>query len=220
MKRITVMIPFLLAATGCVYPSATTPRPYSGLRPYPGSYGPQVQLGYLPVGRWDNVMMTAVGTPLFVLTMDGGTATGEIVSSTIDNLRLRVASGDVDLAAADIVRVDRLRGANRDLVKDGARGAAYGVAVVGVLGLIAGIVPPAHLFAAGGIIGANQNVQDSLAARGATMIYLARGIVPSGPGPQQGTPQTPSPGMGPRGPCGYGGSACNPQVRYQGSVRR
>ena len=87
MKRITVMIPFLLAATGCVYPSATTPRPYSGLRSYPGSYGAQVQLGYLPVGRWDNVMMTAVGTPLFVLMMDGGTATGEIVSSTIDNLR-------------------------------------------------------------------------------------------------------------------------------------
>jgi len=165
-------------------------------------------------------MMTAVGTPLFVLMMDGGTATGEIVSSTIDNLRLHVASGDVELAAANIVRVDRLRGANRDLVKDGARGAAYGAAVVGVLGLIAGIVPPAHLFAAGGIIGANQSVQDSLATRGATMIYVARGIVPSGPGPQQGTPQTPSPRMGARGPCGYGGSACNPQVRYQGSVRR
>lgn len=216
MKRIAVMVPLLLVATGCVYPSATAPRPYSGLRSYPGSHGPQVQLGYLPVGRWDNVMLTAVGTPLFVLMMDGGTATGEIVSSTIDRLRLHVAAGDVDLAAADIVRVDRLRGASRDLVKDGARGAAYGAAVVGVLGLIAGIVPPAHLFAAGGIIGANQSVQDSLAARGATMIYLARGIVPSGPGPQPGTTQTPSPRMGPRGPCGYGGSACNPQVRYQG----
>ena len=220
MKRLGVMLPLLLLTTGCVYPSTATVGGYAGQRPmYPRSYGPQVQLGYLPVGRWDNVMMTAVGTPLFVLMMDGGTASGEIVSSTIDNLRLHVASGEVDLAASEVMRVDRLRGGNRGLVKDGARGAAYGAAVVGVLGLMVGIVPPAHLFAAGGIIGANQNVQDSLAARGATMIYLARGIVPSGPGPQPGTRQIPSSRMGARGPCGDGGSACNPQVRYQGARR-
>ena len=182
MKRLGAMVPLLLVITGCVYPGPTLAGGYSGQRPMnPGFYGPQVQLGSLPVGRWDNVMMTAVGTPLFVLMRDGGTATGEILSATIDDLRVRAASGEVDLAAADVLRVDRLPGGSRDLVREGARGAAYGAAVVGVLGLIAGHVPPPNLFAAGGIIGANQNVQDSRAVRGATTIYLARGVGPSGP---------------------------------------
>jgi hypothetical protein len=150
---------------------------------HPRPYGPQVSFGALPVGRWDNVMMTAVGTPLFVLMMNGNTASGEVVSASDEMLRLHVASGEVELAASNVMRVDRVS-TRRDVVKDGARGAAYGAAVVGVLGLIVGHVPPARLFAAGGIIGANQNVQDSLAAERATIIYLARGVVPPGPGPQ------------------------------------
>jgi hypothetical protein len=215
MKRLGIVLPFLLVTMACVYPG-TMAGGYPAQRPpYSGPHGPQVQLGYLPVGRWDNVMMTAVGTPLFVLMMNGGTATGDIVSSTVDNLRLHVASGEVDVAAVDVARIDRLRNHDRDLVKDGARGAAYGAAVVGVLGLIVAHVPPPNLFAAGGIIGANQSVQDSLAARGATTIYLARGIVPPGPGPQPAPVRT-----GPLGPCGYGGSGCSPQVRYQGAIRR
>jgi hypothetical protein len=81
-------------------------------------------------------------------------------------------------------------------------------------------VPPPNLFAAGGIIGASQSVQDSLAARGATTIYLARGIVPPGPGSQPAPRQSSPPRTGPLGPCGYGGSACNSQVRYQGASRQ
>jgi hypothetical protein len=219
MKRLAILLPFFVAAVGCVYPASSYSGGYPGRRPaYPRSYGPQVQLGYLAVGRWDNVMMTAVGTPLFVLMKDGNSASGEVVTASSDALRLHVASGEVELRAADVMRVDRVT-PNRDVVKDGARGAAYGAGVVAVLGLIVGHVPPPRLFGAGGIIGASQNVQDSLAARGATIIYLARGIVPPGAGPQAGTPQTPSPPMGPNGPCAYGGSACNSQIRYE-RVRR
>jgi hypothetical protein len=184
MKRVMLLLPLIAMAGGCVYPPPSMSGNYAGQYPIrPRPYGPQVSFGVLPVGRWDNVMMTAVGTPLFVLMMNGNTASGDVVSVTDETLRLHVASGDVDVAAANVMRVDRVS-TRRDVVKDGARGAAYGAAVVGVLGLIVGHVPPPRLFAAGGIIGANQNVQDSLAAQHATIIYLARGVVPSGPGPQ------------------------------------
>jgi hypothetical protein len=182
MKRVILLLPLIAIAGGCVYPPPSTTANYAGQYPlHPRPYGPQVSFGALPVGRWDNVMMTAVGTPLFVLMMNGNTASGEVVSATDEMLRLRVASGEVDLAAANVMRIDRVS-SRRDVVKDGARGAAYGAGVVGVLGLIVGHVPPTRIFAAGGIIGANQNVQDSLAAQRATIIYLARGIVPPGPG--------------------------------------
>ena len=186
MKRAILLIPLVTVVGGCVYTHPSTTSGFAGqYGTHPRPYGPQLNWP-LPVGRWDNVMMTAVGTPLFVLMMNGDTASGEVVQTTRDNLRLHVAAGEVDLPASGIMRVDRVT-TNRSVVKDGARGAAYGAALVGVLGLIVGHVPPPRLFAAGGIIGANQNVQDSLASRGATIIYLARGIVPPGPGPQPGT---------------------------------
>jgi hypothetical protein len=220
MKRVVLLL--LLAATaGCAYPALSSSGPYYG-PPYPMQprpYGPQVNIRYSPVGRWDNVMMTAVGTHLFVLMTNGNMATGDMISASDVDLRLQVASGAVDLSASDVMRVDRIT-TNRDVVKDGARGAAFGTGVVAVLGLIVAHVPPANLFAAGAIIGAAQNVEASLAARGAQTIYLARGVVPPGPGPQQATPQTPSPLVGPRGPCGNGGAACNPQIRYSAGVRR
>jgi hypothetical protein len=142
-------------------------------------------------------MMTAVGTRLFVLMMNGDTASGEIVAASDDNLRLHVAAGVVDLPASRVMRVDRMT-TGGDVVRNGARGAAFGAGVVGVLGLIAGHVPPARLFAAGGIIGADQNVQNSFAARGAT-IYLARGAMPSHPAPQPAPAPAASLHMGPGG---------------------
>jgi len=213
MKRITVLLPFALVAAGCVYPAQSMSGASWGPGMYARPYGPQVRLATLPYGRWDNVMMTAVGTPLFVLMMDGRTASGDVVAASIDNVRLHVASGEVDLAARDVMRVDRVSG-TRDVAQDGARAAAYGAAVVGVLGLIVGHVPPARLFAAGGIIGASQGVQASLDARGATTIYLARGIVPPGPGPISPPANLSAPRMGPSGPCGHGGSSCNTDIRY------
>jgi hypothetical protein len=191
MKRLILLLALVVVVGGCAYPTAPLSNGYPAQ--YPGRsrpYGAQLNLAAMPLGRWDNVMMTAVGTPLFVLMMNGDTASGEVVSATRDNLRLRVAAGEVDLLAPDVMRIDRVV-SNRNVVRDGARGAAYGAAVVGVLGLIVGHVPPARLFAAGGIIGANQGVQDSLASRGATTIYLARSAVPSGPGPAR-TPIDPT----------------------------
>lgn len=214
MKRLILLFPLIVVISGCAYPAASFSNGYAGQPPAPPRpYGPQLNFAAMPVGRWDNVMMTAVGTALFVLMRNGDTATGAIISVTDYNLRLHVAAGEVDLRASEVMRVDRIT-TNRDVVKDGARGAAYGAAFIGVVGLIVGHVPPVRTFAAGGILGASQGVQDSLASRHATTIYIARGIVPPGPGPQPGTPQTPSPGVSGRGPCGFGGTVCDSQVRY------
>lgn len=215
MKRIGLWLPLVLFTGGCAYPVTTYQGGYRGRYPMqPRPYGPQVNITYSPVGRWDNVMLTAAGTPLFVLMMNGDIANGEILSATHDNLRLHVAAGEVDLAASDVMRVDRVTN-NRDLVKDGARGAAYGAGVVAVLGLIAGHVPPPRLFAAGGIIGGAQGVQDSLAARVATTIYLARGAAPIAHASQPGAAEPPALHIGPGVPCGAGKAACSSQVGYR-----
>jgi hypothetical protein len=213
MKRLVLLLPVILFAGGCAYPAPSYPGGFGG--PYsmrPRTYGPQVNLGPLPIGRWDNVMMTAVGTPLFVLMMNGSTASGDVVSASVDTLRLHVASGEVELAASEVMRVDRMSGVGRNAVKDGARGAALGAGVVGVMALIAGQAPPARVFAAGAIIGAEQNLEATASGRGATTIYLARGAAPAGAaaGGQYAAPRGPA-----RGPCAPGVSACNSQGRYQ-----
>ena len=180
MKKLLLLIPALALAAACVYPTRSLPAAYGRHHlVYPRSVGPQIDLATLPIGRWDHVMMSAVGTPLFVLMRTGATASGTVVSATSDGLRLRVASGDLDFAAGDVMRVDRLAGGPRGVVKEGARGAAFGAGVVGVLGLITGHAPPPRLFAAGAIVGAHQNVQLAGLAAGATTIYLAQAAVPS-----------------------------------------
>jgi hypothetical protein len=180
MRNPVLLIPVLAFTVGCAYPTRSLPGAYGRQRPmYPRAVGPQIDVATLPVGRWDNVMMSAVGTPLMVLMMNGTTASGTIISATRDALRLRVAAGEVDLAAAEVMRVDRLAGGPHGVVKDGVRGAAFGAGVVGVLGLLIGHVPPARLFAAGAIVGAHQNIQLAGLAPGATTIYLAEAAVPS-----------------------------------------
>jgi hypothetical protein len=211
MKKLLLIVPFMGLTVGCAYPVQSLPGGYSGQRPmYPRTPGPQFNLASLPIGRWDNVMMTAVGTPLLVLMMDGTTATGDVVAATSDSLRLRVASGEVDLAAADVMRVDRLSGGARNVVKDGARGAAFGAGVVGVMGLIAGHMPPPRLFAAGGIVGAHQSIELAGLARGSSTIYLAESAVPA----VAGAAAPPPARAGSRGPCAVGFVRCNPQVRF------
>jgi len=206
MKKLLLIVPFIGITAGCVYPAQSLSGFYPGQRPmYPRTPGPQFNLASLPVGRWDNVMMTAVGTPLLVLLMNGTTATGDVVAATSDSLRLRVASGEVELAAADVMRVDRLLGGARNVVKDGARGAAFGAGVVGVMGLIAGHMPPPRLFAAGGIIGAQQNIELGGLARGSSTIYLAEAAVPAVADARAGSP----------GPCAPGLIRCNPQLRFR-----
>ena len=215
MKKLLLMVPLIGLTAGCAYPVQSLTGAYAGQRPmYPRAPGPQFNLASLPIGRWDNVMMTAVGTPLLVLMMNGTTATGEVVAATNDMLRLRVASGEVDLAAADVMRVDRLAGGTRSAVKDATRGAAFGAGVVGVLGLIAGHAPPPRVFAAGAIIGAQQNVELSGLARGASTIYLAEAAAPAvvPPGPDGVSPAARA---GSRGRCGPGVSQCSSQLRFR-----
>jgi hypothetical protein len=176
MKKLLAVLFLAANTTGC----ATAGYPYQQLPPgYPGRalYGPppapiSYQPPVLPIGRWDNVMMLASGTAVQVLLMDGGVATGRVTAADSTSLSLRVASGDVELAAGKIMRIDRLEGAG-SAMKDGAKGAAFGAGVVGVIGLIAGRVPPPRLFAAGGIIGAYKNVELGAMARRNAMIYLA-----------------------------------------------
>lgn len=214
MKKLLWLIPVLALAAGCVYPTRSLQGAYGRHRPmYPRAVGPQIDLAALPIGRWDNVMMSAVGTPLMALMMDGATASGPVVHATRDALRLRVAAGEVDLAAADIMRVDRLAGGGRAVVKDGVRGAAFGAGVVGVLALIVGHVPPPRLFAAGAIVGAHQNIQLAGLPAGATTIYLAEAAVPSVTTASSEDDAT-RPGLGRCQPSGRPGIIfCNPDAR-------
>ena len=222
MKRLMVIVPCAALAAGCAVPIQTLAGAYPGgygnpyaQRPmYPRPVGPQFNLASLPIGRWDNVMMSAVGTPLLVLLMNGTTANGALVSATSETVRLHVAAGDVELQAADVMRVDRLRGGTRDAVKDGARGAAFGAGVVGVLGLIAGHVPPPRLFVAGGIIGAEQNIELAQVAKGSTTIYLAESAAPQVAAAVNAMRQSPASRLGARGPCSAANPNCNPQIRY------
>jgi hypothetical protein len=98
-------------------------------------------------------------------------------------------------------------------VKDGARGAAFGTGVVGVLGLIAGHVPPPRLFAAGAIIGAQQNIEIAGLERVVSTIYLAEAAAPA---VVAAASAGASPAARPvsRGPCATGVARCNPQLRF------
>ena len=179
MRKLLVVLPWALIATACVPGAYVGQRMPFGYPAVGASYGPapRFQEPAPPVGRWDNVMMLAIGTPVQVLRMDGGMATGRVVAADNSTLRLQVASGEVELAAAEVMRVDRVEGAG-SVVRDGAKGAAFGAGAVGVLGLVSGQVPPARLFAAGGIAGAYHNAELGISARGAATIYLAAEVAP------------------------------------------
>jgi hypothetical protein len=216
MREFLFIVPLLGLSTACVYPAQSLSRPYPGQSVvYPRPVTPLVDTASLPIGRWDNVMMSGVGTPVMVLMMDSKTASGEIVSATSDTLRLRVASGELEIAAADVMRVDRLAGGPREAVKDSARGAAFGSGVVGALGLITGHVPPPRLFAAGAIVGAYQNYELASLARGATTIYLAESAVPAVAAAAKAAGQSPAARIGKARSCGPRGVWCAPQIRYR-----
>jgi hypothetical protein len=170
-KRIVVMGFLTLVTTACSpagYPVGTAFNSYGR-----GRIGPTYEVpGQLPVGRWDNVMMMPVGAVVQVLLIDGSRPAGSVVSAAVDRVRIHTAAGDVDLPSRDVMRVDRQVAPVRSAVQDGARGAAFGAGVVGVLGLIAGRVPPPRLFLAGGIIGAYQDVELNRHSGGASIIYL------------------------------------------------
>ena len=179
-------------SAGCVpagYTMRTMPGGYGG---HGSMYGPTAGFGAAPspIARWDNVMMLAVGTQVDVLMMDGGRAAGPVVAASRSSLRLRSAVGEVDLEAADVMRVDRVDGSGpRSAVREGAKGAAVGAGAVAVLGLLVGHVPPPRTFLAGGIIGAYEQTQLARNIGGSATIYVAAAVVPGARSAPQAAPR-------------------------------
>ena len=180
MKKVLLLVlPLFVVCSGCVaagYPMAPAAGGYPGRRPMHPQPMP-FQSGVLPVGRWDNVMMLGLGSTVQVLMADGAVATGAVIGASSASLRLRVASGDMDFAAANVMRVDRLKSPGSGAVRDGVEGAAWGAGVVGVAGLILGRMPPPRLFAAGAVIGANQSIQYGRLGADAVTVYVSPTVV-------------------------------------------
>ncbi len=180
MKKLLLVLPLFVVCSGCVAAGYQMGPPPGGhpahqaMHPQPLARFPVLAA---PIGRWDNVMMLALGSTVQVLRADGGVVTGSIVGASASSLRVRVASGDVDLPATDVMRVDRLKSPGAGAVRDGAEGAAWGAGVVGVVGLIVGRMPPPRLFAAGAIIGANQSIQSGRLGPDAVTIYVSPAVV-------------------------------------------
>ena len=175
MKKILLLL-LMCSSAACVpasHRSVPQAGPYARLYPYP--YARPEAMAVSVMDRWDNVMLLPAGTPVHVLMMDGRQARGEMVSADATRLTVLDASGEVDFGAADVMRVDRLpRSETRDVVEAAGRGAALGAGFVGVIGLVAGRIPLARLFAAGAIMGAAQSTEHVSMIRGPVMIYLAR----------------------------------------------
>jgi hypothetical protein len=178
MKKLLCLVPLSILVSGCVAAGYSMGQGPAGYPARPATY-PQpmrLQAGSLPIGRWDNVMMLAPGSTVQVLMADGAVATGAVVGASISSLRVRVASGDVDLPATDVMRVDRLKAPGAGPVRDGVEGAASGAGIVGVAGLLVGRMPPPRLFAAGAVIGANQGVQFGRMGFDSVTIYLSPAV--------------------------------------------
>lgn len=134
--------------------------------------GPSFNLAAV-TGRWDNVMMLPVGARVMVLQMDGTRAEGDVVAAAAGSVTLAVASGRVEIPADAVARVDRLGASDR--LRRGLSGAAHGAGAVGVLGLLVGRMPPARMFAAGTIVGADAAAHTP-GGSGPQIIYLARDL--------------------------------------------
>ncbi len=175
-----------IVAAGCApsaYLRGRYPGPFARLSPYPSHYAIPEMSPTSAVGRWDTVMLLPAGTPVQVLTFDGRKPAGDVTSVDGATLRLVTPSGEIALARADVMRVDRLPPpSSREYREAAGRGAAVGLGVVGIIGLIAGHMPPARVFAAGAITGAGSGIQDASCLRGAVTIYLAPSRVRQ-PGP-------------------------------------
>ncbi len=156
--------------------SACSPMMY-GYRPphYSRRAAPPVEPPIAVAGRWDNIMMLPPGTPLKVLTMDGVVTTGRMAIASARMLRLSAGQAEVNIAMPDVARIDR--GSTTDQAGQTARGAVYGAAFVGWLGLLAGRVPPPRSFLAGAIGGASLAAGAAAVPAGPATLYLAPEVV-------------------------------------------
>jgi hypothetical protein len=85
MQNLIAALALAMVTTACApvaYTGGARPLGYPGAR---GMYGPaaRYQISAPPIGRWDNVMMLAAGTPVQVLMMDGGVARGQSWRQTL-----------------------------------------------------------------------------------------------------------------------------------------
>jgi hypothetical protein len=176
--RIVVMLSLTLVTTACSPAGyrAGTPFNSQGARLIGPTYDVPAQP---PFGRWDNVMMLPAGAMVQVLLMDGSLAAGPIVSAAADRVRIHTASGDVDVPFTNVMRIDR-QVAPGSALQDGARGATFGAAVVSVLGLMAGRIPPPRLFLAGAVVGAYETVELRRLAGQGRIVYVAPPVTSSG----------------------------------------
>jgi hypothetical protein len=186
MKIALLIIPLAAAAatTACVpmYGAQAMHGAPVAYPPYqPAVYGPSIPVGAMTpsVGRWDNVMMLPYGASLDVLTADGRRMSAEFVAATSTLVRVQSASGEIEIPAQGVIRIDRwLGGAEgaRSVARDAARGAAVGAGAIGVLGLLVGHMPPAHTFVGGAIAGGYDNAQAGRALRHSITVYLAPSV--------------------------------------------
>ena len=160
--------------------SACSPMMY-GFRPphYNRRAAPPAEPPMAVAGRWDNIMMLAPGTPLKVLTMDGEVVAGRMVTASARMLRLSAGQAALTIATQDVARIDR--GSATDEAGQAARGAIYGAAAVGWLGLLAGRMPPPRIFLAGALGGASLSAGAAAVAPGPATLYLAPEIVQGQP---------------------------------------
>ena len=181
MKKLLGLVPLSIILSGCAVTAYQT-GPVPGGYPPPRPMYPQpapFQPGPSPIGRWDNVMMLAPASRVQVLMADGTIATGPVVGASTTSLRLSVASGDLDLPVADVMRVDRLK-APASGVRDGAVGAAWGVGVVALTSLVLRRMPPPQWVAAGAIVGANEGVQIGRMGPDLLTIYVSPAVASGG----------------------------------------
>ena len=166
----------LIVAVVATLSSACAPLHEPGLMSHPRGWssasttGPSVNLASI-TGGWDNVMMLPAGARVLVLHMDGTQAEGDLVAASAASVTLAVASGRVEIVADAVARVDRLGDSGR--LRRGISGAAHGAGAVGLVGLLAGTAPPARLFAAGAIAGAEAGSHAPIGS-GPQTVYVAR----------------------------------------------
>lgn len=176
MKKFLLIIPLALGAAACV-PVYGSYGPPGGYPPpfyrAPYQLTPSVNSG--PVGRWSNVMMLPPGAEIAVVTDEGRLTLGSFMAATNAFVRMTSRSGEVEIPAGAVTRVDWTRGGRNTIARDALAGGALGVGAVGLLGLAGGHMPPARLFAAGAIFGAYESTQwdRQVNAQSTVTIYLA-----------------------------------------------
>ena len=171
---LALLLPALLAAGGCAqllipdYGMAARHRHARRMAAPPP----------LPVGRWDNVMRLERFATIDVLTADGAANVGPLVAADAKTVTVLIDGSPVQLAKADVIRVDlvALPGSVTGAVaRRAARGALLGAGAVAlVTGVIGGPAwpPPGVAVRAGVAAGGLAGGQAAIAERQGRILYV------------------------------------------------